>query len=226
MWGHLCDSAAIAFRMALWERGTDWQTAVFLGSAVVFTVPLFVGALAIVHFVSGRFLIEAQELGWGLPRRPWVAFIVAILSIPALHWIIFGVFGRIEDISALGRLPHLSAEFPWTLDRLSNPQSINRLLLSWSVLSISEEILYRGAVDALMRRGLGPIWGVLCGAALFSLGHSAPSSRSLLAGFVQVWAYGVCLGGLRSWTGSLLPGMVLHAGTNFFAYVVVVRYLI
>ena len=76
---------------------------------------------------------------------------------------------------------------------------------------ICEEMLFRGAVLGLLRKGMPAGWAVWVQAALFSLAH--------LYGFRLLPTFGVGLatGWLVLRTGSLLPAVLLHTLHNALA---------
>jgi membrane protease YdiL (CAAX protease family) len=71
-----------------------------------------------------------------------------------------------------------------------------------------EEIAFRGIIFARLRNVLGEREAWLVQAALFSILHLSPVI------FPTHFAMGLIFGWLRMRTGSLLPGMVLHAAWN------------
>jgi len=87
----------------------------------------------------------------------------------------------------------------------------------WSLLLLSllpgvcEELLFRGAVLGLLRKGLTPRGAIVIQAAVFAVAH--------LYGFRWLPTFGVGLacGWLVVRTGSLLPAMVLHTVHNGLA---------
>jgi membrane protease YdiL (CAAX protease family) len=72
---------------------------------------------------------------------------------------------------------------------------------------ICEELLFRGFLMWALRPWLG-LWGAFAATSiLFGLGHSYQGRRGLLNSTV----IGMVLGALALLTGSILPGMILHA---------------
>lgn len=74
--------------------------------------------------------------------------------------------------------------------------------------AVFEEIAFRGIIFDRLRRVLGEREGWLVQAALFSALHLSPVI------FPTHFAMGLIFGWLRMRTGSLIPGMVLHAAWN------------
>ncbi len=86
------------------------------------------------------------------------------------------------------------------------------------VAPLAEEVFFRGFVYPPLRRRLGLVWGIAVDAVLFSALHFTPTV------FPPILALGVFFCLLYEYTGSLWPGMMLHAAINAFA--VVAAYLL
>lgn len=82
------------------------------------------------------------------------------------------------------------------------------LVLSSVMPAIIEEIAFRGVIYDRLRSVLGEREGWLVQAAFFSILHLSPVI------FPTHFAMGLILGWLRMRSGSLLPGMILHAAWN------------
>jgi len=74
--------------------------------------------------------------------------------------------------------------------------------------AVFEEIAFRGIIFDRLRRVLGEREGWVVQAALFSVLHLSPVI------FPTHFAMGLIFGWLRMRTGSLIPGMILHAAWN------------
>lgn len=84
-----------------------------------------------------------------------------------------------------------------------------QLLVLYSLVpAVVEEIAFRGIIFDRLKRVLGEKEGWLVTAALFSVLHLAPVI------FPTHFAMGLIFGWLRMRTGSLIPGMILHAAWN------------
>lgn len=77
--------------------------------------------------------------------------------------------------------------------------------------AICEELLFRGALQGLMRP-CGSAAAILGPAILFSVLHGS------LSQMVTALVCGICLGWMTERTGSLLPGMILHFTNNCIAF--------
>ncbi len=76
-----------------------------------------------------------------------------------------------------------------------------------------EELLYRGLGYGLLTRFVGPWPAIVVTGVAFSLAHG------LVEGFPVLAVFGVTLGWLRWRTGSVLPGMIVHALFNAAALI-------
>jgi membrane protease YdiL (CAAX protease family) len=87
-----------------------------------------------------------------------------------------------------------------------------------AVAGISEEILFRGVIQAGLTRWLSPGAGLLISSALFGLVHFASRAYAVLAGVM-----GLYLGALFLLQGSLIPPTIAHVLYDFVALVCVAR---
>jgi ABC-2 type transport system permease protein/sodium transport system permease protein len=173
--------------------------------------------LAVLLFAG--FPLAAARLGRVRPRAG-----LALRAPPALAWpaaLLLGV-SLWPFAAELAELLRSAAPLPQALrDRASE------LLASWReagavptllclavVPAVTEELLFRGYLFTALRRALPPAATVLTTAAAFGLFHL------LLGGFLT-WERGLvaallgaALGCVRLWSGSVLPGMLLHATHN------------
>jgi uncharacterized protein len=84
-----------------------------------------------------------------------------------------------------------------------------QLLALYSLVpAVFEEVAFRGIIFGRVREVLGEREGWLVQAALFSVLHLSPVI------FPTHFAMGLIFGWLRIRTGSLIPGMILHAAWN------------
>jgi membrane protease YdiL (CAAX protease family) len=80
-----------------------------------------------------------------------------------------------------------------------------------------EELVYRGLLQGTWQRQMGPrsAWPVLGTLLLFTLSHADYRETPLAQGYVAM--LGAVLGGMRYWSGSILPGVAVHAANNLVA---------
>ncbi len=168
--------------------------------------------LAIAVFFESSLMGVAGVLGWWFRVDP-----VARLHVDG-HAALWGIAGAIP----LFLLFLLSSRYPvgplrkikdLLLEMLGPSLAACRwydLLLVAAVAGLSEELLFRGALQPL----LGPIWSNV----LFGLAHAVTPSYAVLAGVV---------GGYLAWqfsaSDNLLTPIVTHALYDFLAFLVVAR---
>jgi membrane protease YdiL (CAAX protease family) len=95
-----------------------------------------------------------------------------------------------------------------TIGALADMGPVLGLFLLAVTPGICEELLFRGAVQTGLQREFSPRKAILWQAVLFGLAHA--SIHRLLV----TTAIGVVLGALRWRTGSVLPGILVHALYN------------
>jgi membrane protease YdiL (CAAX protease family) len=92
--------------------------------------------------------------------------------------------------------------------RLSFGNLVLLLLLIAVVAPVAEELFFRGMLYPVMRRHWGPAWAIILNALVFALVHFIPI---LIPGLFFV---GLILAWMREQSGSVLPGILLHALQN------------
>ncbi len=87
-------------------------------------------------------------------------------------------------------------------------------LFSTSILApIAEEIFFRGFLYGGLRARLGPIGAMIISTVFFTALHFS------LDAFIPILVLGLCLAWLYERTGSLYPGIILHASNNAVAII-------
>ena len=86
-----------------------------------------------------------------------------------------------------------------------------RFALHCAAAPLAEELVFRGAVQGLLRP-LGPRAAVCVQAALFAVQHGTPACMASAPGC------GLVRGARRDRTGSLWPGMLLHTLNNLLVF--------
>ncbi|MCX6049256.1 MAG: type II CAAX endopeptidase family protein [Chloroflexi bacterium] len=92
--------------------------------------------------------------------------------------------------------------------RLTPTDLVLLLLLVAVVAPIAEELLFRGLVYPVLRRSWGVTFAIILSALLFGLAHVIPV---LIPGLFFV---GLILAWVRERSGSVIPGMLIHALQN------------
>jgi membrane protease YdiL (CAAX protease family) len=95
---------------------------------------------------------------------------------------------------------------------------------AWELAAVSlaagvgEELLFRGALQPLAERGLGPMWGLLAVSVLFGTVHAASAMYFLLT-----TAVGLYLGWLAQRYDDLVAPIVIHAAYDLAALAMLLR---
>jgi ABC-2 type transport system permease protein/sodium transport system permease protein len=178
--------------------------------AALTTAALFVLLPLVFVLVQGVTLREAFRLA---PVR-WPAFLAAA---------IFGLtlWPLAHEVFLLNKLLGLN---PLTAERV---EATEKLLQSWRHLSpllilaslavvpaLCEEFFFRGYLFSAFRRKFSPLATILITALLFGSFHVVVSSLLAVERFLPSTFLGLILGWVCWRTGSVLPGMLLHACHN------------
>lgn len=91
-----------------------------------------------------------------------------------------------------------------------------------STVAVCEEFIYRGFVQTVFQSFVGSILaGAFISAAIFALAHLYQGRRGVLTTFIV----GLIFSGVRIWTGSLLPCVLIHFSIDLAAGLVSYRML-
>lgn len=95
------------------------------------------------------------------------------------------------------------------------------MLLSVLVVGPAEELLFRGAIQGLLKRAWDAQVAIVGASALFGLLHYSVGSGSVsgaLAYVLIAFLLGLVLGGLYEWTENLVVPALAHGGFNAVAF--------
>lgn len=152
-----------------------------------------------------------------------ILFYVGI-GILAWGWIYFGeveckIFGFrgifeafILGFMLFGLFLYLGMKFQWARDleetfaAILVPLPLSAILSLSTISSLSEELLFRGAIQTQ--------WGFVIASLLFGLAHF-PLNKKMIPWTLTATAMGFILGGLYLYSGSLLSPIILHLLINF-----------
>ena len=154
----------------------------------------------------------------GLPKREMFALRAPRSVGAAVGWAvvtliaIYVVSGALSPFLDAGEEQGLTPD-EWEPDRAAG-YAANFVAVAFFA-PVVEELTYRGLGYTLLER-YGTWVAILVTALLFGLAHG------LVIGLPVLVAFGVGLGWLRSKTGSVVPGMVLHGVFNAIALIVAV----
>jgi membrane protease YdiL (CAAX protease family) len=190
--------------------GVAGGTTVFQLARTVFQFAGFVApALLFVAAAGDRSLLPAAVL----TRREFG------LAVGGLIGLYLFQYGLLAALGAVGVAPvqnraidpksHRPAYFLWMV------------LLSLAVVGPAEELLFRGAIQGLLKRAWGARVAIIGASALFGLLHYSVGSGSMtgaLAYVVVAFLLGLVLGWLYERTGNLLVPALAHGGFNAVAF--------
>jgi membrane protease YdiL (CAAX protease family) len=118
---------------------------------------------------------------------------------------------------ALGRLMPLGLDFPAPLETLP-PVTLATLVVVISVMAgLVEEAAFRGYMQSRIERRHGPVVAIAVVSVLFALAHF-PTSLAAIPRMGLIVLASVGYGILAYVTGSILPGVVLHAAGDVVGF--------
>lgn len=145
------------------------------------------------------------------PPRPVppAALLAALCLGVALQFVLVWVTAAVGDlVPLLAQPPEATSRLVAATELTSYPRAVLVPFSLVFVAPLTEELLFRGAIQPALERAWGRLFAVVATAVLFAAYHVAPFAL-LYAGVA-----GLVLGLLRARTGSLLPSFVMHAGFN------------
>jgi len=209
--------------MLTWKRqkGGAPSLAFSLGGFAVILVVMFYASVLLEKTTNLTVQLVASQIGlffappliaialsgasfretFGLRLPPTRALVGAVLA---------GISAGVVVAAFAMRLVPVPKEFSEKLNEtlLLHGKPLWVLLLLIAVLpAICEETLFRGFLFAGLRRA-GPALAIVASSLLFGLAHGS------IYRFLPTAMLGALLACARLWTGSLLPGMIMHALNN------------
>lgn len=193
---------------------------VFLPLAGLLVLPALAGG-----GVAGHLVVLAAEILLGLPALLITPPALKPEVLPAAPWPgegrgwiwpLLALLALAYQLAAagLGALVPLPPEVEAALLEALRPASAFGwalvALTSVAVAPLMEEIYFRGVLPFVWRRHVGPRGALTFSALAFAFMHGNPWQLP------QLFLLGLLLGFVRERTGSLLPGIVLHALINGF----------
>jgi membrane protease YdiL (CAAX protease family) len=164
-------------------------------------------AMAVVAvLVLGRRHASLRDLGWRMPRVRWipVAVVSSLAALVVLTWLLNVEAGLVHVQNA--QVSTVQGEY-------GRQVGIALLLLS-VVVPLAEETFFRGFVYGWMRRHLNvPAAAVLSG-CFFAAAHVGWGTSTEEILFLPLALLGVLLALLYEYSGSLLPGAIVHGIFN------------
>jgi hypothetical protein len=168
--------------------------------------------LLICLLVRWRRHTRLTALGLRLPAWPWLAAGIPLGFAAIVLEYVGGVIDRIV-------IPTANSTNQCVGIRAEYGGSIALTLLATAVIApIAEEIIFRGFTFRWLQ-GRMPLWGaVLVSAALFSAAHVGWAEPTL---FLPVFLDGLLLAYVFAKSGSVWPGVIVHASINILATIIV-----
>jgi membrane protease YdiL (CAAX protease family) len=201
-WGTLVGLLAAASYAARLSGGDPPDDVLYLWSTVAGALIqygiMFVLILAIAHGLD-RLLLGLEALA--ARRRAAGLALVALVAIVAAT---AALSPFLDAGGEQGLVPHT-----WDSGR-AVPFLANAAVVT-IVAPLVEELLFRGLGFGLLTQFVGPLPAILVTGVAFGLAHG------LVLGLPVLAIFGVTLGWLRWQTGSVYPGMVVHALFNAMA---------
>lgn len=184
--------------------GTPDRDVLYKSSTAAYTIFQDAILLIVVLAVAGSLALAAVRNPRSWPRSLGLAVLVLI--------VIAIVVAGLESVLHGGEEQGLTPE-KWDPTR-AGAYTLNFVVLA-AVVPIVEEITFRGVGYSLLSRWGTPV--AIAGSALaFGLAHG------LVEGLPALLVFGLGLGWLRSRTGSIIPGIAVHATFNAISLIAAV----
>jgi membrane protease YdiL (CAAX protease family) len=174
------------------------------------TVTYLLGVGILVGLVIGRRHAGLVDLGWRIPRWWWIPIgllgaVAALELVGLVGSVIHDLFPQAQN----GQVSQVQHEYGHLID-FAIPAVV-------VVAPIAEETFFRGFVYGWMRRHLNvPLAAVLSG-LFFGAVHGEPVILLPLA------ILGALLALLYEYSGSLIPGVIVHAGFNLIEVIAILN---
>jgi ABC-2 type transport system permease protein/sodium transport system permease protein len=168
-------------------------------AAIFGGIPAALALVGRVNWTSGLGIRKAGVLSYV------AAAILGISTWPAAHELALACQGFAINPELLKKINELVAQF--------QTMPLWLVLVAFALVpAVFEEFCFRGFLFGAIRQRLSGPWTVLITAILFGFFHEVTIPGKL----VPSAALGLALGWVRLRTGSILPGIVMHAALNSF----------
>lgn len=149
----------------------------------------------------------------GSPRN-WLLWLPAVLLMGGSAWMIAHEIFIAGQQLGIGTITDSKMEEVAQSSRLLHQQSLALVLFVFAITpAVCEEFLFRGFVLSSLRR-YSAAWAVAISAVVFGLMHVLTSNVLVVERFLPTTFMGVVLGVVAVRTGTIWPGMLLHALHN------------
>jgi hypothetical protein len=174
-----------------------YEASFFVGSLVTFAIILGVASLIAIG------LPKRETFALRRPRSWWTAVGIGALVIVGVFVLGAALSPFLDPGKEQGLLPDKWPPPSWFVYGLSAAAVV-------VLAPVAEELMFRGLGYALLER-FGATLAIVGTAAAWAFVHG------LVEGFPLIFSLGIGLGFLRRVTGSILPGMLVHASFNAIA---------
>jgi uncharacterized protein len=193
-------------------RVTGWLYGLLLATSLFFGIAYFIepsGDFGAWHTLAFGVVVFA----FAIPYRVELRALLRPATFDRNAWKALAIASVIQ-FALLGAVFYLLEQTGIPFERITDDMQRHDYAL-WQLIALyslapalCEEIAFRGIIFDRLRGVLGEREGWLVQAALFSVLHLSPVI------FPTHFAMGLIFGWLRMRTGSLIPGMMLHAAWN------------
>jgi len=173
------------------------------------TENIILQSLVIILILVGlkAYRITASDIGWETLRKNWT--IPASLVFILIYRVVFEAAISLYNGGSWNLT--FSASYLWS--RLHNPMAYYWLLFV-PVVSIFEELFFRGLLFTLLEKKISWQFTIIATALLFSASHTNGSSWNF---DLNTFICGLIFGAMRKLDGSLWPSITAHLGNNIIA---------
>ena len=180
-------------------------------SATLTSLPQALVLLAAYVVLAAGILLAARALG--APRE-----VLALKRVPLAHGAALAGAGLVAGIViALALEPIFHGQASQRIDAgpIDSPEAVIALVISLFTIVVAaatcEELYFRGLLYGRLDARLGAASAIVGSAGLFGLVHFEPNA------FPALFGLGLVLGVVRWRSGSVAPGMAIHAANNVLA---------
>lgn len=198
--------------------------AFFVGSSLIALLGIDLQSRPALLFPAGTIL---QGLGFGLTvlvyvayRRQWDLVKFGIPSLSDLLWTVGGVVALFIALALLSWVVNIFgmevAQNQVETIGSAHPEMLLYMIpLAYLVIGPGEELLFRGAVQGVLRRAYAPVPAIAIASALFGVAHiMALSGPGKLTYILVAILLGAILGGIYEWTENLVVPALVHGTYN------------
>lgn len=214
--------AGVILILVLYVLGSDKQQAeAMLSSSItvqfVYLLLVETATIAGVAWFLGRRGISMRRIGWDNPKLRYLGIALVGFGAYFLSYIVIS-----SVVSAL--VPQLNFDQKQNLG-FDNPSTSPQLILTFISLVIlpplAEETLFRGFLFGGMRNKLSFLPAAILTSLIFGMGHLEFGNGAplLWVAAMDTFVLSLVLCYVREKSGSLWPGIFIHAGKNGLAFV-------